>query len=295
MVVGVCGLMAAALVGCRSVRSDEALVMLDVSAAAGVPPFTSARFSVAGRPEIAPHEVPYDGSAPLKFGYYLPAPNGTLRVTGQALSASCLVGAGSVEVSVQLGQVSTPVPLVIAPLAEIDPSCLVSRDAGQDGAHARDAGKDASRRDATVSDGSRDRPTTDAHADARVQRDATPDLPPPPPPPPACMVATTACPGASSCCSGLVCGTTSIGQVCCGNFNMTCSRPGGEDCCGQLECVNNHCCLPETYACSNSSCCPGLVCGTTSLGHVCCGNSGAACTRSDGCCGQLNCVSGKCQ
>jgi hypothetical protein len=78
---------------------------------------------------------------------------------------------------------------------------------------------------------------------------------------------------------------------------MTCSRPGGEDCCGQLECVNGGCCLPATYACTGSSCCAGLVCGNTSLGHVCCGNSGAPCTRADGadCCGALLCVNKVCR
>ena len=110
--------------------------MLDVSAAPGVPSFTTARFSVAGRAEIPPHEVRYDGRARFKFGYYLPGPNGTLRITGQALSASCLVGVGSVEVDVQLGRVSAPVALVIAPLAELDPACLASRDGGQDAAVA---------------------------------------------------------------------------------------------------------------------------------------------------------------
>jgi hypothetical protein len=94
-----------------------------------------------------------------------------------------------------------------------------------------------------------------------------------------------------------VCGTTSLGSVCCGNYNMTCTRAGGEDCCGQLECVSGHCCLPATYACSGNSCCSGLVCGNTSLGHVCCGNSGAPCKRADGadCCGALECVNGTCR
>ena len=111
------------------------------------------------------------------------------------------------------------------------------------------------------------------------------------------MAATRACPGASACCSGLVCGTTTLGRVCCGNFDMTCTRPGGEDCCGQLECVSGRCCLPATYACSGGSCCPGLVCGTTTLGRVCCGNAGAPCRRADGadCCGALGCVNDVCR
>jgi len=221
---GVWILVAAALLGCRSVRTDEALVMLDVSAAAGMPPFTSARFSVAGRPEIAPHEVPYQGATPLQFGYYLPGPNGTLRITGQALSASCLVGTGSAAVEVQIGRVSAPVSLVITPLTDVDPACLAARDASADGARVRDAGKDAPR-DAGASDAHTAR---DAAADRSV-------------PPPACMAATTACPGASACCSGLVCGTTSLGHVCCGNAGAACKRADGADCCGSLECVNGKC------------------------------------------------------
>jgi hypothetical protein len=189
-----------------------------VSAARGLPAFTTARFSVGGRAEIAPGEIRVEGGGPVVVGYWL---------------------------------------------------------GGPDGRRGIEAG---------------------ATRDAAARSDVAPDVAvkPPPPPPAACMAATKACPGASACCSGLVCGTTSIGRVCCGNYNMTCSRPGGEDCCGQLECVNNHCCLPETYACSGGSCCAGLVCGTTSLGRVCCGNSGAHCTRSDGCCGSLECVSGVC-
>ena len=65
-----------ALASCSSVRTDEALAMLDVTASAGMPPFTTARFSVAGLPAIPAHELAYDGRSPLKFGYYLPGPNG---------------------------------------------------------------------------------------------------------------------------------------------------------------------------------------------------------------------------
>jgi len=317
---------------CHSVRSDEALAMLEVSAAPGVPSFTTARFSVAGRPEIRPHEVPYDGKRPLRFGYYLPGPNGTLRITGQALSASCLLGAGNAEVDVHLGRVSTAVTLLIKPLTDPDPACAPADDAGRgdagptsDGAAAdvahdgagdaidapavdvapRDVAEDA-RDVASPADVAPDvpdasaipdaAPPVDVSVDATPPVDAKPDLPPDPPPP-ACMAATKACPGAAECCSGLVCGTTSLGRVCCGNYNMTCSRAGGEDCCGQLECVSGHCCLPATYACTGGSCCPGLVCGTTSLGRVCCGNAGAPCKRAGGedCCGALECVNGVCK
>jgi hypothetical protein len=268
------------------VRTDEALAMLDVSATSDVPPFTTARFSVAGRTDIPAHEIRYEGHAPLEFGYYLPGPNGTLRITGQALSASCLVGVGSAEVDVRLGHVSPPVALTIGPTAALDPSCVSPVDSGG-GDGPIDVANDA--RNDSAGDV---RPGSDATtADARP--DARPDVPPPPP---MCLAATTACPGAAACCTGLVCGTTSLGHVCCGNFGMSCTRPGGEDCCGQLECVKGGCCLPATYACTGGSCCAGLVCGTTSLGHVCCGNAGAPCTRADGadCCGALLCKNGVC-
>ncbi len=252
--------------------------MLDVTAAADVPAFTTARFSVAGRPEIAPHEISYDGKSMLRFGYYLPGPNGTLRVTGQALSASCVVGAGTAEVSVQLGRVSTPVPLVINRIATVDPACVASPDASADGPP-----------DATTPDAS-----SDGRQDAIARADGS--TTPPDAGRPACSVATKACTSSTACCAGLTCGTTSLGQVCCGNFESPCTRPGGEDCCGQLECINGGCCLPATYSCTGTSCCAGLVCGTTSLGHTCCGNAGAPCIRPDGadCCGALRCVNNVC-
>jgi len=276
-----CALALGALAGCSSVRTDEGLAMLDVTAGAGMAPFTTTRFSVAGRPEIAPHEVIYDGTSTLKFGYYLPGPNGTLRVTGQALSASCVVGIGTAAVTVDLGRVSPAVPLVLNPVAAIDPACESSADASVDAPAdaASDALPDARR------DGAQD---TGARTDAPATR---PDAGPP-----ACLIATKACTSSSMCCSGLMCGTTSLGQVCCGNFEAPCKRPGGEDCCGQLECINGGCCLPATYACNGTSCCAGLTCGNTSLGHVCCGEAGAPCIRPDGadCCGTLRCVNNVC-
>jgi len=270
-----------ALAGCSSVRTDEGLAMLDVSAGDGVPPFTSARFSVAGLPQIPAHEVSHDGKSLLKFGYYWPGPSGAVRVTGQALSASCVVGIGTAVVTIQLGHVSPPVPLVIVPAASTDPACEAAADASADAPAdaASDARPDASR------DGA---PDTGARTDGPTTR---PDSGPP-----ACLIATKACTSTSMCCSGLTCGTTSLGQVCCGNFEAPCTRPGGEDCCGQLECINGGCCLPATYSCTGSSCCAGLVCGNTSLGHVCCGNAGAPCIRPDGadCCGALRCVANVC-
>jgi hypothetical protein len=272
-----CALVLGALAACSSLRTDQGLAMLDVTAATDAPPFTTARFSVAGRPEIAPHEISYDGKSTLRFGYYLPGPNGTLRVTGQALSASCVVGTGTAEVNVQLGRVSAPVPLVMKPVASLDPGCVLSADASADGPSgaARDAASDAPQDGPARADGS---------------------TKPPDAGPPACLIATKACTSASACCGGLACATTSLGQVCCGNFEAPCTRPGGEDCCGQLECINGGCCLPATYACTGTSCCAGLVCGTTSLGRTCCGNAGVPCIRPDGadCCGALRCVNNVC-
>ncbi len=257
---------AMAAAGCSSLRTDEGLAMLDVSVAADVAPFTTARFSIAGRPEVRSQEIPYDGKSPLRFGYYLPGPSGTLRVTGQALSANCIVGSGTAEATLQLGKVSAAIPLVIKRAAEIDPTCAAQPDGSTDG-------------------------------DAATSGDGATKPPPPDAGPPACLAATKPCSSPSACCGGLNCATTSLGRVCCGNFGMSCTRPGGEDCCGQLECINGGCCLPATYACSGGSCCTGLVCGTTSLGHTCCGNSGTPCIRPDGadCCGALRCVNNVCR
>ncbi len=167
------------LAGCGSVRADEGLAMLDVSAADGVPSFTTARFSVAGLPEIPAHEVSYDGKSPLTFGYYLPGPNGVVRVTGQALSASCVVGVGTATVSVLLGHRSDAVPLVISAVANPDPACEATADASADAPAdapvdaAFDAPSDAPR------DGPRD---TGARTDGPTAR---PDSGPP-----ACLIAT---------------------------------------------------------------------------------------------------------
>jgi hypothetical protein len=268
------------LAGCGAVRSGEGLAMLDVSVETGVPPFTAARFSIAGRPEITTHQLSYDGASTLHFGYYLPG--GTLRVTGQALSAGCVIGTGTATVTVQPGHVSVAVPLVISGAENVDPSCADgSADAPVDA--AGNAGADA--RDDGPRDGS---PDTGARTDGSTAR---PDAGPP-----ACLIATKPCTSTAMCCAGTVCGTTSLGQVCCGNFQAKCTRPGGEDCCGQLECINGGCCLPATYACTGTSCCTGLTCGMTSLGKTCCGNAGAPCIRPDGadCCGALRCVNNVC-
>lgn len=58
---------------------------------------------------------------------------------------------------------------------------------------------------------------------------------------PTCGVATTACSNKSQCCDGLECGTTTLGQVCCGMEGASCATENGEDCCGDLLCVNGAC------------------------------------------------------
>lgn len=55
-------------------------------------------------------------------------------------------------------------------------------------------------------------------------------------------------------------------------------------------------CLDVTEPCdATEQCCTG-VCGNTSLGQVCCGETGASCATANGedCCGDLLCVAGHC-
>jgi len=214
-----------------------------------------------------------DPARPLRFGYYLPGPSGPADVQAEALSTTrCVVGNGSAPVAVEVGRISPAVALVIGP-AVGGAGCASGGDAAADGARA-DAAADAA---------------VDARGDGRATDAGDAGTP-------ACLAATSACSSTAQCCTSLTCGTTSLGQVCCANFGGKCTRVGGEDCCGQLECINGGCCLPATRPCQGTNCCLGLVCGTTSLGRVCCGNAGAPCTRTDGadCCGSLLCVNGTC-
>lgn len=57
----------------------------------------------------------------------------------------------------------------------------------------------------------------------------------------ACFAATTACTADDQCCGDLSCGTTTLGQVCCGGDGASCATANGEDCCGQLLCVDGLC------------------------------------------------------
>ena len=79
------------------------------------------------------------------------------------------------------------------------------------------------------------------------------------------------------------------GVRCCGNYNWPAYSPGGEDCVA-AGMRRQPCCLTVTAACTGATCCGNLVCGTTSLGRVCCGNAGTACSPaldSTDCCGVL--------
>ncbi|MFL5307039.1 MAG: hypothetical protein ACJ8F1_17615 [Polyangia bacterium] len=283
-------LLALVAVGCGSVRTDEGLVMLDVSASATVPAFASVRFSVVGRPSVPTHEVPSVPAGHLRFGYYLPGPDGAAQVQAEALSTGhCTVGQGTAAVDVQLGRVSPSVPLLIGPApgaaADGGTTCAAPLDAAADRPR-HDAAADRSPHDAAAHDAAADRRSGDGSSDGRRPDSGVP----------MCLAATRACTAAASCCSGLTCSTNSIGKVCCGAYGARCTLANGTDCCGDLECINGGCCLPATRPCQGGDCCLGLTCGTTSLGHVCCGSSGAPCTRTDGadCCGTLSCRNGTC-
>jgi hypothetical protein len=216
------GLALALLVGgCSSVRTDEGLVILDVSASAGVPVFASVRFSVVGRRDIPTHEVAYDPARHLRLGYYVPGPAGAAQVHAEALSAAnCIVGQGTATVDVELGRVSPAVALVVGPATGAGPDGGVICPARLDGA--------ADRRS---SDGATDSRSNDGATDSRRPEAGVP----------ACLAATLPCSAASKCCSGLTCSSNSIGQVCCGAAGASCTRTDGADCCGTLSCRNGTC------------------------------------------------------
>ncbi|NUP06911.1 MAG: hypothetical protein HOW73_12735 [Polyangiaceae bacterium] len=56
------------------------------------------------------------------------------------------------------------------------------------------------------------------------------------------------------------------------------------------------CSIPTTPCTDTAECCEGYTCGETSLGQVCCGETGAACNTPNGedCCGALLCINGTC-
>jgi len=307
-------------------------VLIDVAAAPDVPPFGMLRFSVTGRPEIAPAEAAFPASGTLRFGYYLPGPNGRVEVRAAALAGlSCVVGGGTTITDVQLGRVSPEVSLVVVRAAVIDPACLdggTGGDASVDGpiapADAKADGADDGHADVAAdgaaevrvdapadgaadvrvdapADGAAEVHPDGATSDARV--DAGTDAVTPPPP--MCIDPARSCTSASTCCGGRVCATTATSApaaVCCGKFTTACNTTDGTDCCGQLECSGKLCCLPVKRQCSPSAneCCGGLACDTTlstgSSVHICCGNAGMPCSdvaNGTDCCRSLYCGSDK--
>jgi hypothetical protein len=56
------------------------------------------------------------------------------------------------------------------------------------------------------------------------------------------------------------------------------------------------CSIATTPCAETTECCGALTCDTTSLGRVCCGNTGESCATAGGedCCGSLLCITGRC-
>jgi hypothetical protein len=139
----------ALLAGCTSPQG-EALALFNVTVAPEVPPVSVLRFQVDAR-QVPVREVPGDPRpAMLSFGYYLPGVTGTIRVIGQALDgARCVVGQGSVDVTVKAGQASAVVPLPIERITDgvclpADGDAGAGADLASDGpAEASDGGIDA--------------------------------------------------------------------------------------------------------------------------------------------------------
>lgn len=71
-----------------------------------------------------------------------------------------------------------------------------------------------------------------------------------------CLAATEACADGSQCCEGLSCGSTTLGQVCCGNQGAPCNTSNGEDCCNDLLCVQGQCGYPTL---TNDTCQPSCL------------------------------------
>lgn len=82
-----------------------------------------------------------------------------------------------------------------------------------------------------------------------------------------CLLATAPCDDVSQCCGDLSCGTTTLGQVCCGEVGETCGTDNGEDCCGALLCVEGVCSEPFTCdePCTEA---PALVIEKTRLAAI---------------------------
>jgi hypothetical protein len=206
--------------------------------------------------------------------------------------------------------------------AEADAGADAGSDVAADAAAADAAVGDAAAADAAVGDvagpadaspsdqGTGDATTPDAATDARPMdaqsteaavADARAETPPP-----ACVAAAQSCSAASTCCDRPHCATTltsqraGMGTVCCGGFNDTCKMAGGQDCCGDLPCTGDRCCVAPGNPCSGSVCCGGRFCRDiiSPPSKRCCGEDGATCNGSLGgrdCCGALVCRSGVCR
>lgn len=60
-----------------------------------------------------------------------------------------------------------------------------------------------------------------------------------------CLARGSSCAPGASCCGDLTCGSTTAGQVCCGEDGASCATPDGADCCGTtLICVGGSCQAP---------------------------------------------------
>jgi hypothetical protein len=59
-----------------------------------------------------------------------------------------------------------------------------------------------------------------------------------------CLLPTAPCANGAECCDGRACDMTSLGRVCCGNEGAACTTENGEDCCGDLLCVDGACTSP---------------------------------------------------
>lgn len=59
-----------------------------------------------------------------------------------------------------------------------------------------------------------------------------------------CLEQTAPCDVETDCCEGLSCDMTWLGRVCCGVQGGSCATENGEDCCGDLLCVDGECVPP---------------------------------------------------
>ena len=274
------GLLAGAAAGCRSVRTDEGLAMLDVSSAADAPPFTTARFSVAGRSAIPPRGRPTtagrDGArlvlartrrhrARHRSGAVRQLPGRRRDRRGQRRARSRLAAGPAGD---RPGPVSIP------------PARSRGRVGRRAGGRARRRPSDA--RDRSPADGAQD---TGARTDAptgapRFRRRRL------------AWSRPRSAPAARRAARGSPVGRRRSVRSAAATSRRRARGPAARTAAGSSSASTAVAALPATYSCTGTSCCAGLVCGNTSLGHTCCGNAGAPCIRPDGadCCGALRCV-----